>query len=132
MLIPKLLIDEQPLQVLRSLAVAIGLNEAIILQQLHYEMRLQRHVFEEVSWVYHTYEHWQTQDFPFWSPDTIKRAIHKLEKIEVIDSTMRFNHSAIDKRKWYTIKYTKLAELEALQGTVLSTGTKCTDVGARQ
>ena len=32
----KLLIDEPPLQVLPSLALKIGLNEAIILQQVHY------------------------------------------------------------------------------------------------
>ena len=118
---PRLLIDEQPLQVLRSLAVAVGLNEAIILQQLHYEMRLERHMVEGVSWVYHTYEQWQKQDFPFWSTDTIKRAIHRLEKLGLLDSTMRFNHSPIDKRKWYTINYEKLAELSVLQAIPLST-----------
>ena len=32
----KLLINEQPLQVLPSLAEAIGLNQAIALQQVHY------------------------------------------------------------------------------------------------
>ena len=31
-----LLISEPPLQVLPSLAVKIGLNEAIVLQQIHY------------------------------------------------------------------------------------------------
>ena len=31
-----LLTQEPPLQVLPSLAVAIGLNEAIVLQQVHY------------------------------------------------------------------------------------------------
>ena len=32
----KLLINEHPLQVLPSLATKIGLNEAIVLQQIHY------------------------------------------------------------------------------------------------
>jgi hypothetical protein len=32
----KLLIDEPPLQVLPTLAVRLGLEEAIFLQQLHY------------------------------------------------------------------------------------------------
>ena len=36
MSIGKLLIDDQPLQVLPSLAEAIGLNEALILQQIHW------------------------------------------------------------------------------------------------
>ncbi len=34
-----LLIEESPLQVLPSLAKAIGLNEAIFAQQLHYWLR---------------------------------------------------------------------------------------------
>lgn len=32
----KLLLDDEPLVILPKLAAAIGLNEAIILQQLHY------------------------------------------------------------------------------------------------
>lgn len=35
-LMSKLLIDDYPIQVLPKLAKVIGLNEAIILQQLHY------------------------------------------------------------------------------------------------
>jgi len=40
-----LLINESPLQVLPSLAVLVGLNEAIVLQQTHYwiKMGLQLH-----------------------------------------------------------------------------------------
>lgn len=36
MSIGKLLIDDQPLQVLPSLAEAIGLNESLVLQQIHW------------------------------------------------------------------------------------------------
>lgn len=113
----RLLIDDQPLQVLPALAVTIGLNEAIILQQLHYKLRLERHRHEGVSWVYYTYEQWQQQEFPFWSADTIKRAIHALEAQGFILSTMRFNRSPLDKTKWYTISYERLQSL-----TVPSTG----------
>lgn len=39
----KLLIDEEPLQVLPGLAAVIGLNEALVVQQLHYWLRRSKH-----------------------------------------------------------------------------------------
>ena len=102
-----LLINEDPLQVIPSLAVAVGLNEAIILQQVHFWLRRDKHVIEGQSWIYNTYENWQTQ-FPFWSVDTIKRAIHHLEALGILDSTSRFNRNPVDKSKWYTVNYARL------------------------
>lgn len=103
----KLLIDEQPLQVLPGLAVAIGLNEAIVLQQIHYWLSPNRkggEFHEGRKWVYNTYETWQ-ENFPFWSVDTIKRTILKLEKVGVIEATDEFNKDTRDRTKWYTINY---------------------------
>ena len=62
----RLLIHESPLQVLPSLAVKIGLNEAIILQQLHYWLNPDhnKNIREGSHWVYNSYEQWQKQ-FPF-------------------------------------------------------------------
>jgi hypothetical protein len=111
-----LLLNEEPLQVLPSLAVAVGLNEAIILQQLHYWLKRSEHVLDDRPWIYNTYEQWRSQ-FPFWSADTIKRAMHHLESQEVITTTTRFNRNPIDKTKWYTINY---AHLNAVCGS--STG----------
>ena len=54
----KLLISEQPLQVLPGLAAKIGLNEAIFLQQLHYWLVKSKHEHDELRWVYNTYEEW--------------------------------------------------------------------------
>ena len=51
----KLLINESPLQVQPSLAMAIGLNEAIFLQQLHYWIGTSRFVRDGKKWVYNTY-----------------------------------------------------------------------------
>ena len=42
----RLLIDEPPLQVLPSLAREIGLNEAIMLQQIHYWLLKSGNEFE--------------------------------------------------------------------------------------
>jgi hypothetical protein len=105
-----LLINEPPLQVLPSLAVAVGLNEAIILQQMHFWLLRSTHVVDGIPWVYNTYEEWREQ-FPFWSAITIQRAILALEGVGVVESTTRFNRNPIDKSKWYTINHTRLNEL---------------------
>ncbi|WP_249366800.1 hypothetical protein [Neobacillus rhizophilus] len=42
----KLLINENPVMIIPSLAVKIGLNEAVILQQIHYWVHGSRHVIE--------------------------------------------------------------------------------------
>jgi len=98
----KLIIEEKPLIVLPQLAVKIGLNEAIILQQLHYWLKDKGHEKDGDKWIYNTYEEWQTQ-FPFWSISTIRRAIDSLEKQNLIETTTRFNKAKFDKTKWYRI-----------------------------
>ena len=99
----RLLIDEPPLQVLPSLARELGLNEAIILQQMHYWLIKSSHEFEGVKWFYKTLEDWQTE-FPFWSTMTIRRTLTNLEKQKVI-RIGNFNKKKFDKTKWYTIEY---------------------------
>lgn len=110
----RLLLDEEPLLIMPSLAVEVGLNEAIILQQIHYWLKINRrdkkNYVNEKYWTYNTYEDWKKQ-FPFWSVSTIKRSIYNLEKIGVVISTNEFNKLSIDKTKWYTIDYEKLEKL---------------------
>ncbi|MED5041081.1 DnaD domain protein [Geobacillus stearothermophilus] len=102
----KFLLDEKPLIILPSLAKEIGLNEAIILQQLHYWLQESQNIRDGYKWVYNTYEDWQKQ-FPFWSKNTIIRAIKSLEKKGLI-VTGNYNKLAIDNTKWYRIDYEKL------------------------
>lgn len=99
----RLLIDEPPLQVLPSLARELGLNEAIMLQQMHYWLIKSSHEFEGVKWFYKTLEDWQIE-FPFWSTMTIRRTLTNLEKQKVI-RIGNFNKKKFDKTKWYTIEY---------------------------
>lgn len=107
----KLLINEAPLLVQPSLANAIGLNEAIFIQQLHYFCKRSRHVFNGNQWVFNTYKQW-CDVFPFWSEATIKRIISRLEKMDLVLSSSEFNQFNIDRTKWYRINYEKLAEIE--------------------
>ena len=107
-----LLINEPPLMVLPTLAAKIGLNEAIILQQIHYwlDPRGNKNLKEGKHWVYNSYKDWEKQ-FPFWSEKTIKRAILALEKRGLLKSSL-YNKNPLDKTKWYTINYSALCQLD--------------------
>lgn len=105
----KLLLDDKPLIILPSLANTVGLNEAIILQQLHYWLGISTNRKEGETWVYNTYDDWHEQ-FPFWSVSTIRRTITKLEKQKLI-IIGKFNKLAIDNTKWYRIDYNQLESM---------------------
>ena len=79
----KLLIDDYPIQILPKLATEIGLNEAIVLQQIHYWLNQSSHNRDGKKWIYNTYDDWNKQ-FPFWSVMTIRRVINSLEKQKLI------------------------------------------------
>lgn len=79
----RLLITESPVMIIPSLAAKIGVNEAVVLQQIHYWLGISKHVVEERTWVYNTYEEWQKQ-LPFWSVSTIKRTIRSLEMMGLL------------------------------------------------
>lgn len=76
-----LLLDETPLLVRPQLAVAVGLNEAILLQQLHYMLQNDRaHRAVELDghrWIRISLPSLATH-FPFWSEATTKRAVQNL------------------------------------------------------
>jgi hypothetical protein len=100
----KLLIDDYPVQVLPKLAKEVGLNEAILLQQLHYWLNNKSAKFiDGKKWIYNTYEDWEKQ-FPFWSNATIRRTVNSCEKQKLI-LTANYNKAGFDKTKWYTVNY---------------------------
>ena len=106
----KLLINEVPLMCLPSLAVKIGLNEALFIQQLHYWVDRSRNIIEGRQWVYNTMADWSKQ-FPFWSQKTLSRTILSLEKQKLVISG-NYNQKGYDRTKWYTIDYAALEQLE--------------------
>lgn len=107
----RLLLDEQPLVILPELARKIGLNQAIILQQIHYWLQKTKHFYDNQPWIHNTYEEWGKQ-FLFWSIPTIRRTITDLEKKGLVLSTNKYNKFKADKTKWYTINYEKLKEID--------------------
>ena len=106
----KLLINEVPLMCLPSLAVKIGLNEALFIQQLHYWVDRSKNIIDGRQWVYNTMADWSKQ-FRFWSQKTLSRTISNLEKQKLVISG-NYNQKGYDRTKWYTIDYLALEQLE--------------------
>lgn len=107
----KLLIAEPPLQILPQLAVRFGLNEAIFIQQLHYWLINTKTVgkfIDNRKWISNSAKQWRNDNFPFWSEDTIQRAIKSLVKQGAILTRNDLNNSAFDRTNWYTIDYSFL------------------------
>lgn len=105
-----LLLNESPLIVLPSLAAEIGLNEAMMLQQIHYWLNRSENIRDGHRWVYKSVREWQ-KEFPFWSTNTIDRTLKKLEKQELIIVGI-YNKYKTDRTKWYTIDYSKINDIK--------------------
>lgn len=97
-----LLISEPPLQVLPTLAEAIGLENAIVYQQLYYLLRKPEfgRVVNGKRWIFNTYADWHAM-FPFWSERTIRRIFESLETMHLVESCQP--EQGISRRKYYRL-----------------------------
>jgi hypothetical protein len=111
------LIDEPPLLILPGLATSIGLNEAIVLQQLHFQLQNPRNgrVIDGVRYIFNTYAEWR-KHFRFWSVPTIKRTFLRLEQEKLVKSLRDDKHDH-NQRKFYTIDYNALKKHKPREST---------------
>ena len=107
-----LLLDERPLLVLPSLAAGLqSLDEAVILQQIHYWIEKKQNYRDGRYWVYNSMGNWM-QQFPWIkSRTTLTRYFNNLEKKGLL-ITGNYNKAGFDKTKWYTIDYSALSDFE--------------------
>ena len=114
-----LLIAENPMIVCPTLAVRIGLHEAVFLQQVHFLTLHSRNVRDGFRWVYNTYEDW-LEIFPFFENEQkIGRYVRKLEALGLLVTSKKYNRNKLDKRKWYRVNYASdLLVPEAVTPTV--------------
>ena len=105
----QLLVNEPPLQVSPTLAVELGLKEAIVLQQIHYWLNFQfsRHFIDGNYWVRYLPEQWE-RHFSFWDQKTLCNSIRSLERQGVL-STYETEDS--NKTKYYRINYWILSKV---------------------
>lgn len=94
-----------------------GLNAAIVVNQINYwnelneKLKSKKHFKDGYYWTYHAYDKWAKEDFPFWSGDTVRRAVKFLEDIGLVISTSKYNSWTADNTKWYRIDFEKLQEI---------------------
>ena len=119
----RLLINEPPLQVLPSLAVALkSVDKAIIVQQIHYWLNTSNHFKDGRKWVYNTMDEWQKQ-FPWIANSTLRRHFKQLEQENVL-LTANYNKAKFDRTKWYSLNYKKISILErSTKCSILANGT---------
>jgi len=107
------LFNNHPLVLDKHLAAILGLNEALILQQVHYWIEINRknnrNLHRDRYWTYNTINEWQ-EEFPFWSPATVKRTFKRLREVNLI-IVDNFNIYQMDRTLWYTINYEELERL---------------------
>lgn len=113
-----LFLDEPPLIFFPSLALAIGVDKAIIVQQLQCLVENTK----GTKWICNSYKDLQKQ-FPFWSISHIRRMINDLE-INGILISRNFNKVKSDRTKWYTINWRKIERLVAAGGVGNLSGLK--------
>ena len=108
------LFDEHPIIANKTLAREIGLNEALVLQQINYWIEINKktgnNYYEGRYWTYNSIRSWQENDFDYMSYETVKRTFIKLEKQGYL-ITGNFNKDPRDKTKWYTINDERLTDL---------------------
>lgn len=112
--VQELLFNDQPVVINRKLAKCLGLKEAVVFQQIHYWLeinkRTKNNFKENKYWTYNSVKAWHENEFDFLSLRTVERTLQKLEKDGLLESRV-FNKMAGDKTKWYTINYDKLLEV---------------------
>jgi hypothetical protein len=110
----------------RRLAAIVGLNEAIVLQQIDYWVKKKRGGVEHQGcrWVFNSLDSWHAQ-FPFWSKDTVKRALAALKARGLI-RVQKLAEAARDQTNYYTVDYKAVTLLEA-SNLHPSIGANCTD-----
>ena len=110
----KLLYTKEPIVINPIAAEVLGVNESIIVQQIHYWLNINEkakiNFHEGRYWTYNTYENWQKTNFRFLSVSTLKRIFKKLVTKGIL-ITDNFNKAKYDRTLWVTINYEKLDEL---------------------
>ena len=104
-----LIIQETPLVFQPSLALMIGLNEAIVLQTLQYCCNQKKFgkVHDGKRWIYNTLEQWREFSFPFWTTRTIGEIFRTLETMGLIESD-QLDLKKGSAMKYYTVTHSAL------------------------
>jgi|GEM_PF-7113994 len=97
-----------------EIACKIGLQEAIVLQQIEYWIKAnekaEKNFYDDHYWTFNSLEDWSRQ-FPFWSKKTTQRVLEKLRGQKILITSNEYNRRQNDQTLWYRIDYERLKEI---------------------
>jgi hypothetical protein len=108
----KTLISGEPIiPINRNLAEKIGINEAIILQQIHFLCLSFNNLRDGGLWTYQSVKDLKNNHFKWLSERTLHRTLANLKRSGLLIATNKFSPHAHDKRLWYTLDYEKIRRI---------------------
>jgi len=101
------------------LAKVIGLNEAIILQKLNDLIELNkndgRYLKEGSIWTNQSVAALCEKYFPYMSLSTVKRAIYKLKKLNLIKIKRFYSEEVKSGTNWYSLNYEAIENMIVIE-----------------
>ena len=114
----------------KELAEGLGVNEAIVLQQIHgWLVSNEKRGLNYKNgryWTFNSLKKWHENHFSFWSESTLKRVFTSLENKGIL-IVGNFNKSKLDRTKWYSIDYDRVYEILGLDDEVLDVNDEVDD-----
>lgn len=108
------IMNDRPLMVSKELAKSLGVDQSMLVQQLHYwvekNKKNDKNYFNNKYWLYSTVKEMRDRDFPFWSEKTLRRYLNALSDKGII-IRRHFSDNASDSTYFYTIDYDVLASV---------------------
>lgn len=103
----------------RELAMAIGRDEAIVVNQIEYWLSVfrqqddkERHFRDGRWWVWNTMNAW-VDHFGIYSYNTLNTVFNKLRDRGILLVSNQYNREVFDRTYWYTIDYDRLGAIYA-------------------
>lgn len=127
-----LILQEQPLQVLPTLASLLGLEQAVVLQQLYWLLQNPKNgktLGDGERYIFNTYEGWQVI-FPWLSERSLRRVFGELEERGIVMTCQP--DGSFSRRKYYRVSVGAIAKLtyEAAESHLTKTSDDAAKSGA--
>ncbi len=109
---PRIYLENTPTveRLVPALAVAIGLNESIMLLQIDFWIGQTDNFIDGKYWTYQSVRDMHTKAFPYWSIATINRTVASLQSQGLLH-TANYNKRKGDKTRWFALNLEGLKRL---------------------
>lgn len=100
-------------RIIPELAVEIGLNESIVLLQISFWIGSSENLRDDKYWTFQSLREMQEKAFPYWSHETIRKAVKNLSTAGYI-LVGNYNQNKYDKTQWFALEPDKCSSLKSV------------------